>query len=74
MTDKTKMSNLESYQELTIQLSTVNLKLDAILKLLNKPEITIEDINIKVEGGLPGPGASWVGVIDSETFDREFKQ
>jgi hypothetical protein len=38
MTDKTKMSNLESYQELTIQISTLNLKLDAILKLLNKPQ------------------------------------
>ena len=42
MSDKTKMSNLESYQELTIQISTLNLKLDAILKLLNKPEIEYE--------------------------------
>ena len=41
MTDKTKMSNLESYQELTIQISTLNLKLDKILSLLNKPEINI---------------------------------
>lgn len=46
MTDKTKMSNLESYQELTIQISTLNLKLDAILKLLNKPEITIQPLEI----------------------------
>lgn len=41
-TDKTKMTNLESYQELTIQISTLNLKLDAILKLLNKPEVEYE--------------------------------
>ena len=46
MTDKTKMSNLESYQELTIQISTLNLKLDAILKLLNKPEVNIKPLEI----------------------------
>lgn len=42
MTDKTKMSNLESYTELSIQIATLDMKLDAILKLLNKPEITYD--------------------------------
>ena len=62
MTDKTKMSNLESYQELTIQISTLNLKLDKILSLLNKPEVTIDDI--KTIGAQPGHGASYVDVIE----------
>ena len=44
MTDKTKMSNLESYQELTIQISTLNMKLDKILELLNQPEYEITNV------------------------------
>jgi len=47
MTNKTKMSNLESYTELSIQIATLDMKLDAILKLLNKPEITLEPLRIK---------------------------
>lgn len=38
MTDKTKMSNLESYVELSIQIATLDMKLNKILELLNKPE------------------------------------
>ena len=40
MTTKAKMSNLESYQELSIQITTLNLKIDKVLGLLNKPEVT----------------------------------
>lgn len=40
MTTKTKMSNLESYQELSIQITTLSLKIDKVLELLNKPEVT----------------------------------
>jgi hypothetical protein len=43
MTDKTKMSNLESYQELTIQISTLNLKLDKLLELAMKQESYLID-------------------------------
>lgn len=43
-TDKTKMSNLESYQELTIQIATLNQKLDKVLELLNKPEIEVTNV------------------------------
>ena len=43
MTDKTKMSNLESYQELTIQISTLNMKLDKLLELAMKPQWTAID-------------------------------
>lgn len=48
MSDKTKMSNLESYQELTIQISTLNLKLDKILSLLNTPEINYEITPVEI--------------------------
>jgi hypothetical protein len=53
MTIKTKMSNLESYIELSIQIATLDMKLDAILKLLNKPEVTFEapQITINAEHG-----------------------
>jgi hypothetical protein len=50
MTDKTKMSNLESYTELSIQIATLDMKLDAILKLLNKPEIETQPIKITAPG------------------------
>lgn len=40
MTTKAKMSNLESYQELSIQITTLSLKIDKVLELLNKPEVT----------------------------------
>lgn len=39
MTTKAKMSNLESYQELSIQITTLSLKIDKVLELLNKPEV-----------------------------------
>jgi hypothetical protein len=44
MTNKTKMSNLESFQELSIQISCLDMKLSKILELLNKPEITPEEV------------------------------
>lgn len=53
MTDKTKMSNLESYQELTIQISTLNLKLDKILSLLNKPNTVNIIGDVAVTGNIP---------------------
>lgn len=62
-TDKTKMSNLESYQELTIQISTLNLKLDAILKLLNKPEIELTNVISVIDHRHVGAG----------TFDLEIR-
>lgn len=39
MNNKTKMSNLEAYQELSIQITCLDMKLNKILELLNKPEI-----------------------------------
>lgn len=41
------MKTKDCFTELAIQISTLNMKLDAILKLLNKPEITIEPFRIK---------------------------
>lgn len=46
MNNKTKMSNLESYQELSIQITCLDMKLNKILELLNKPEIEYEIVNI----------------------------
>ena len=46
MTAKTKMSNLEAYQELSIQITCLDMKLNKILELLNKPEIEYEIVNI----------------------------
>lgn len=68
------MKTKDCFTELAIQISTLNMKLDAILKLLNKPEVECEiDQQIRIMGAQPGHGASWTRVIDSETFDREFK-
>ncbi len=41
MNSKTKMSNLESYQELSIQIAILTAKVDKILNLL-EPEIYYE--------------------------------
>lgn len=50
MTTKTKMSNLESFQELSIQISCLDMKLTKILELLNKPaqeQQTVEVVGLK---------------------------
>ena len=41
------MKTKDCFTELAIKIATVDMKLDAILKLLNKPEITIEPLRIK---------------------------
>lgn len=46
MTAKTKMSNLEAYQELSLQITCLDMKLNKILELLNKPEIEYEIVSI----------------------------
>lgn len=38
MNNKTKMSNLESYQELSIQITCLDMKLNKILELLNNQQ------------------------------------
>lgn len=45
MTAKTKMSNLEAYQELSIQITCLDMKLNKILELLNKPEEGTYDLS-----------------------------
>ncbi len=52
MTNKTKMSNLESFQELSIQISCLDMKLDAILKLLNQPNAVTIIGDVSVTGTL----------------------
>lgn len=47
MTTKTKMSNLEAFQELSIQISCLDMKLNKILELLNKPEIVETQVSLK---------------------------
>jgi hypothetical protein len=47
MISKTKMSNLESYQELSIQITCLDMKLNKILELLNKPEAFKDELVIE---------------------------
>lgn len=68
MTTKTKMSNLESYRELSLQITTLDMKLNKVLELLNKPEVTID--NIKITGAQPGHGTSFIGAMDCLNCDK----
>lgn len=70
----TKFTKEKLYTELSIQIATLDMKLDAILKLLNKPEqvITI-DQDIRFVDGKPGHGASFVGVIDPLGFEDTYR-
>lgn len=56
------------FTELSIKIATLEMKLDKVLELLNKPEVTIE--NIKITGAQPGHGASFVGVVDYLHCDK----
>ena len=49
MTNKTKMSNLESYTELSIQIATLSAKVDKLLELAMKPEPSIEIEPLKLD-------------------------
>lgn len=60
MSDKTKMSNLEAYQELSIQITCLDMKLNKILELLNTPEVEYQIVNN-------------ISISDLEKFDEEFK-
>lgn len=40
------MKTKDCFTELAIKIATVDMKLDAILKLLNKPEVTIQPAEI----------------------------
>ena len=42
-----KISKEFLFTELSIKIAALDMKLDAILKLLNKPEITLEPLRIK---------------------------
>lgn len=44
MTDKKLKVNSAAYTELSIQIATLDMKLNKILELLNKPEITIKSL------------------------------
>jgi len=53
MTDKTKMSNLETFQELSIKITCLDMKLNKILELLNKPNEIVNIIgDVTVTGNL----------------------
>lgn len=41
------MKTKDAYTELAIQIATLSMKVDKILELLNKPEVTIEPLRIK---------------------------
>jgi hypothetical protein len=60
MTTKSKMSNLESYTELSIQIATLDLKLSKILELLNKPQRYFSN-------------PDFVGISDDEYYGETYK-
>lgn len=57
MTDKTKMSNLESYTELSIQIATLEAKVDKLLELAMKPQtgIKINPVIVNLDGSVEYP-------------------
>ena len=63
MTDKKLKVSNAAYTELAIQIATLSMKVDKILELLNKPEVTI-DQDIRFIAAKPGHGASYIGIID----------
>lgn len=82
------MTKNEIYTELSIQIATLDMKLDAILKLLNKPEITFEPLRIKslkdimpediekarlLFADVVPAGSDVMNLSDNEKFDGEFK-
>lgn len=62
MTDKKLKVNSAAYTELSIQIATLEAKVDKILQLLMKPEVTIDDFTII--GAAPGHASSFIGVMD----------
>ena len=50
------------FTELSIKIATLEMKVDKVLELLSKPEITVDDI--KIAGAPPGHGAMWTGVME----------
>lgn len=44
MTDKKPKVNSLAYTELSIQISTLEMKIDKVLELLNKPEVTYSEL------------------------------
>ena len=82
------MKTKDCFTELAIQISTLNMKLDAILKLLNKPEVTVEPLRIKslkdiipediekarlLFSDLVPAGSDVMNLSDNETFEDNFK-
>lgn len=49
MTDKTKISNLESYTELSIQIATLEMKIDKLIELAMKQESYLVEIPLSEE-------------------------
>ena len=82
MTTKTKMSNLEAFQELSIQIACLDMKLNKILELLNTPEIKFEapEVIVNVPESFTVQGAIDLvkehmhkSLSDNEKFDGDFK-
>ncbi len=65
------MKTKECFTELAIQIATLDMKINKVLELLNVPETTI-DQDIRFVEGLPGHGASWVGVMDALTTPKQW--
>lgn len=75
------MKTKDCFTELAIQISTLNMKLDTILKLLNKPqeEVVINQLVNHTHFDARDPeitelvNKAIAGLSDNEKFDGEFK-
>jgi hypothetical protein len=62
------LNKQQLFTELSIKIATLDMKLNKVLELLNKPEVTID--NIKIIGAQPGHGASFIGAMDYLNCDK----
>ena len=84
----TKFTKEKLYTELSIKIATLDMKLDAILKLLNKPEVTIEPLRIRslrdimpediekvrlLFADLVPAGSDAMNLSDNENFEDSYK-
>lgn len=82
------MNKQELFTELSIKIATLDMKINKVLELLNKPEVTIEPFRIKslkdimpediekarlLFADIVAAGSDVMNLSDNESFSEEFK-
>ncbi len=79
MTDKKLKVSNAAYTELAIQIATLDMKLNKVLELLNKPEITIRPLSIMTLEDVLKHNENAAGLFsdivksDNKNFEENFK-